>query len=362
MRVALVCERFAPGGGGVESVVTELARELARRGHDVTVVCHTSRAEPPAGVALRILRVPRFWQPLRVLAFSRAAARAGTDYELVHGFARTRHQHVYRAGGGSHAAYLERVSEHPRLERALSPRHRVILSIEEAVLRDPAQIIQCNSRLVAAELARRYDLPAERSTVIYNGVDLERFHPRRREREGAALRAELALGGPVALFVGHGFARKGLDRALEGLARAKAPATLLVAGRDDPAPYRTRAEALGLASRVVFLGARADVEALLAAADLFVLPTRYDAFANVCLEALAAGVPVATTRANGACELIEPDVNGFLCDDDFAPAFAALEEPESLAALGRAARTTAEAYSWSRHADEVVALYERVLA
>ena len=357
MRIALVCERFEPGAGGVESVACHLARELGRRGRAPTVVCRVQRGALPPGVSLELLRVPRFWQPLRVRRFSARAAAVTESFDIVHGLARTRRQHIYRAGGGCHAAYMERAYARPGLHR-LSPRHRAILGIEEAVLRDPGQLIQCNSRMVAAELRARYAIPAERLVTLYNGVDTEHFRPDGHERE--RVRAELDLRGPVALLAGSGFRRKGLDRALRGLSQSGVEATLLVAGRDDARPFRRLAARLGVADRVRFLGLRDDLPRLYAAADLFVLPTRYDAFANVCLEAMAAGLAVATTRANGAAELIEPAVNGFLYDDDFAPAFERLADPAKLRDVGRAARQTAEQHSWARHTDAVLELYGRI--
>jgi UDP-glucose:(heptosyl)LPS alpha-1,3-glucosyltransferase len=362
MRIALVCERFSASSGGVERVVRELASELARRGRDVSVVCHTAVDPAPTGVALRTLRVPRLWQPLRVLSFSSAARAAGRDFDVVHGFARTRHQHIYRAGGGSHAAYMEQMYTHPGLRRVLSPRHRVILGIEEAVFRDPAQLVQCNSRMVADDLRRRYDIDPARICVVYNGVDTERFHPRNRESLRHRTRADLAVSGAVALFCGSGFERKGLDRALSGLARAGVHATLLVAGRGDARGFGMRAKQLGVESHVRFLGVRNDVDALCAAADLFVLPTHYDAFSNACLEAMAAGLPVATTRTNGAVELVESGRSGLVCDEDFAPAFELLGEPDALADMGAAARKTAEHYTWAAHTDAVLELYARVAA
>lgn len=361
MRIALVCERFEPGRGGVEQVVYELSRELARRGRDVTVICRRATSDPPTGVRCEELRGPSFWQPLRIGSFSRRASARVSSFDVVHGFSRTRHQHIYRAGGGSHAAYLERVHRWPALERALSPRHRAILRIEEAVFRDPEQIVQCNSKLVANELAGRYRIPQGRLVTIHNGVDTERFHPERRtERE--EIRAELGVKGAVALFAGSGFRRKGLDRALDALAEAGAPVTLLVAGRGEWRPFRRQARRLGITGRVRFLSERPDPERLYAAADLLVLPTRYDPFSNACLEAMAAGLPVATTPENGASELIEHGVNGFVLRDDFPAAFAALRDPEQLLSMGRAARKTAESHSWARHAEQVLELYERVRA
>ncbi len=359
MRVALVVERFEPGGGGVERAAFALATQLSRRGHLVTAVCR-SAGDPPPGVSVRRLRVPDLWQPLRVLRFSREAALATrTGFDVVHAFARTRHQTVYRAGGGSHAAYLERVYPRPRLRALLSPRHRAILAIEEAVFRDPGQLLQCNARHTAREIQSRYGVADARVAVIYNGVDTERFRPGAEPARRRALRHALDVAGArVALFVGDGFARKGLDLAIEGLASV-AGVMLLVAGGGDPRPYAAQARRLRVAERVRFLGRRSDLGELHHAADLFVLPTRYDAFANACLEAMASGLPVATTRENGASELIVSGVNGLLIDGEVHAAYAWLDDPARLAELGRAARDTAERHTWERHADAVLALYAR---
>ena len=364
MRAAITIENFRPGPGGVESVAWQLARELGELGVDLTVLCRQAAKPVPPGVRVETLGGLSFWQPLRVLDFSRRAARASAagGFDVVQAFSRTRHQDVYRAGGGSHAAYMESVYAHPRLLRRFSPRHRTLLAIEEAVLRDERQTILCNSKLVAGELVERYGLAPARLAVLYNGVDLERFHPQERERSGARVRSELGLDGPIALFVGSGFARKGLDRAIAGLAAAGAKADLVVAGAGDPSPFRRQAEALGIGGRVHFLGVRNDVAELYAAADLFVLPTRYDPFANVCLEAMAAGVAVATTPRNGAADLLESGVSGFVCADDFAPAFRALEDSARLREIAARARVVAERFSWRAHATAVLALWERVRA
>ncbi len=364
MRIALVIETFERGAGGVERDAVELANTFSRAPFEeieLTVVCRRAGIEAPPGVELRVLGGPSFWQPLRVREFSRRAARATAQgFDVVHSYSRTRHQDVYRAGGGSHAEFMERFYPHGTAQRLLSPGHRTILSIEEAVFRDETQLIQCLTRRDAADIQRRYGVGDERVIVTGAGVDTERFHPARREEHGPGLRRELGLEGPVALFVGSGFARKGLDRAIAGLAASGVKATLLVVGSGDSAPYQRQAESLGIAGRVRFLGVRGDVDRLHCAADLLVLPTRYDAFGNVVLEAMASGIPAAATRAAGSSELIEPDRSGFVLDEDFAPAFAALGDPERLKRMGVAARLAAEQWTWERHAQRVVELYGRV--
>jgi UDP-glucose:(heptosyl)LPS alpha-1,3-glucosyltransferase len=364
VRIALVIERFVPHGGGVEAVGWNVARALAARGAEVHVVARETAQDPPA--AVHPVRVPTFWQPLRVLAFSRAAARATATLapDVVQSFSRTRHQDVFRAGGGSHADYLERAhGPVGRRLRRLSPRHAVLLALERAVFADDRQTILCNSAMVRDELARRHGVPDARLVVIPNGVDLERFSPARRTIAGARLRAELAPGDePVWLLAGSGFRRKGLDTALEALALAS-EGRLWVAGRDDPEPWRRRAETLGVGARVRFLGARDDLEDVYAAADALLLPTRYDAFANVCLEALASGLPVVTSGANGAADTVGEA--GLVVADPqdaagFAKALDALRDPAARAVAAAAARPIAERHSWDAHAAALLALYARL--
>jgi UDP-glucose:(heptosyl)LPS alpha-1,3-glucosyltransferase len=369
LRIALVIERFEPRGGGVEGVAWNVAHGLAAAGDSVRVLAR--RADPQQAPGIEVLRVPApaAWQPLRVALFSarsgRAARAAGCD--VVHSFSRTRHQDVYRAGGGSHAAYMERAYGRAgaRLRR-MTPRHAVLLAIEEAVFADPRQIVQCNSEMVRGELRERYGIPAERLALVWNGVDLERFHPRRRTTERERVRAELGAPAeaPVWLLVGSELRRKGVDTALAALA-AGGPrdAELWVCGRDRGDSWRALAERLGVAGRTRFLGPRSDLERVYAAADALLLPTRYDAFANVCLEAAAAGLPVVTSGANGAAGFLG---DGALVVDDpedaagFAKALDALGDRAARERIGAAAHARAAERSWARHVADLRALYARL--
>jgi UDP-glucose:(heptosyl)LPS alpha-1,3-glucosyltransferase len=237
--------------------------------------------------------------------------------------------------------------------------------MEERIFGDPSQLVQCNSALVRDQIRERFAVPAERLVVLPNGVDTERFHPGRRAREGRRLRDELGAGaGPVWLLVGSGLRRKGLDTARGAFACASKPgAELWVAGRDDPKPWRALAQRLGVAERVRFLGPRDDLEAVYGAADALLLPTRYDAFANVCLEAAAAGLPVVTSAANGAAHALR---EGTLVVDDsedvagFARALEELEDPSARQRLGDAGRRLAETLGWDEHVRRLCDLYARV--
>ncbi len=224
--------------------------------------------------------------------------------------------------------------------------------------------------MVKRDVMTRHDVPDAALRVIYNGVDLERFHPCRRETEGRRVRREAGLedGQRVALFLGTGYARKGLDRALRAFAVAAASRPelrLLVVGYDSGrATFEREATRLGVAPRVRFLGGRRDAEACYAAADLYVLPTRYDPFASSTLEALASGLPVVTTATNGASELLSLAAGSVLADpDDPAELAAALlrwSEPSRARDSASAARALAERHPESRTVGESAALLEEV--
>jgi UDP-glucose:(heptosyl)LPS alpha-1,3-glucosyltransferase len=346
--------------GGVERATAGLVAALAERGHAVEVLSWGDQ-EPLPGVVARRLALPPLPGALRALALAwlvRALTRR-RRWDVVQSHERTLGQDVYRAGEGCHRAYLEAVAA-PRARLAY---HRVQLALERRVFRTTPEVVAI-SRAGAAEIARLYAVPAARLTVVYNGVDLERFHPRRRARERAGARAEAGLPDRAftLLFVGSGFARKGLATALEALARLSDRASrLVVLGRDREAPYRALAARLGVADRVTWLGARPDVERWYAAADVLVLPARYEPFGNVHLEALASGLPVVTSRVAGGAEALTPGCGAAVEPGDPAALAGALERLREAPApaLEAAARSAAEPFTFARQVAALEAVYAR---
>ena len=169
---------------------------------------------------------------------------------------------------------------------------------------------------------------------------------------------------PLFLFVGSGFERKGLAVALKALARLP-QGNLLVIGRDrHVARYQRLADDLGLAARVQFLGALPDVRPYYGAADALVLPTLYDPFPNVALEAMACGLPVVTSTTSGAAELIANGHNGYVCDaldtETLAAHMRAAADPVRQVALSLEARRTVEPLMLAAMSQQWLALYERL--
>ncbi len=322
VKVALVHRRFTTHGG-TERYLVGFARWLVAAGHDVHVLCNEVRPDLQEEPGVTFVPLPMIRVAKR-LTFWCSAARAlrRERYEAVMGFGRTSGHQLFRAGGGSHEAALRRMHA---VRRWFSPADWLETAMDRAAVRS-AKICIANSELGARGL--RDDYGAARVEVVYNGVDLERFRPDPQVR--AQVRADLGAEGPVALFLGTGFRRKGLDVAIRALPEGW---TLWVAGKDRPWTLPSRRSS---SVRVRFLGPWQDAERLLQAADVMILPTRYDPFANACLEALACGIPVLTTPDNGAAEVLPRPWMVCMDEPSFRAGFAHVLAGRGLAAECRA--------------------------
>ena len=239
--------------------------------------------------------------------------RARTPCDVWMSLDRTWRCDVFRAGDGVHRAWLERRRKFStawqKFERVLKGKHRDILRLEEALLgKGGASRVIANSRMVADEITRLYGYSAGKIDVVYNGVPVAAFRPNAQHRTTARIALGLNVDDVALLFVGSGWERKGLRFAIDAIERSSnSRMRLLVAGRGNQRKYKSRC--------AHFLGEVPDLSAIYAAADIFILPTLYDPFSNASLEALAAGLPVITTRANGLSEVIEDGVHGSVVDD-----------------------------------------------
>lgn len=218
---------------------------------------------------------------------------------------------------------------------------------------------------VGEDVARHF--PHIAVHVTPNGVDSARFRPDPEARR--KIRAAKHVDHqPVALFVGGDWERKGLPIALDALAlvrRRGIDLHLWVVGDGDTDRLVGLAGALGVGRAVSFLGPRDDVERYLAAADMFVLPSAYEAHPLVCMEAAACGLPLVVTPVHGVSELLEDDGAGVLVErnaESVADALALLaRDPELRARLGRGAMQRSAGYSWRASVASVTAVYRSLL-
>jgi UDP-glucose:(heptosyl)LPS alpha-1,3-glucosyltransferase len=370
LRLAIVRQRYN-AFGGAERFIARALPALERAGAQVTLI---SRKAEGWG-ARRILRVDPFhvgkvWRDWSVARAARAAWRR-EGFDIVQSHERIAGCDVYRAGDGVHRRWLElRARVAGPVERigiALNPYHRYVCAAERELFEHPRlRAVICNSRMVMDEIRRAFRIAPEKLHVIYSGVDLRHFQPRPELR--GATRAELGCAprDTVFLFVGSGFARKGLGAAIAALERAKQPSFRLIVVGTDRERDRFARQAAALGERVRFLGGRQDVRPLYAAADCLILPSRYDPFPNTVLESFAMGLPAIVSSRCGAAEIVERGVNGWVCEPDDAAGIAALmQEADDAVRLGRlpeGARATAERFGLDEMAARLGALYEKLRA
>jgi UDP-glucose:(heptosyl)LPS alpha-1,3-glucosyltransferase len=387
LRFALNHTRLA-ASGGVEGYIWSLLRFLLDRGHSVDFFAgkFSAHLQHPRFRAIRVahLRAP---QSLRAASFAAASRRAirreerARPYDIVQGFSRTYYHTVYRDGSGCREDYRDLyLAPHARrgLRRVLaaaSPLDAIVRRIEwKRYVERPQRMVIAISGFVRDQILRRYPVPPETVRVVYSGVDCERFHPGRREAGRAKLRAIAgaaeAPGERYLAFVGNDYLRKGLDIALHALAALRRSAAgrafrLFVAGGDPHAAvFEKMARGLGLERTVHFLGPRDDVPDVLAGADALLLPSRFDAYANVSSEALASGTPVIASATSGAAELIRPEHGWVLARNDaeeLGRLLIELSTASDLSPLRSAARAAALLLSWERHYRELEGIYAEVL-
>jgi UDP-glucose:(heptosyl)LPS alpha-1,3-glucosyltransferase len=360
---------------GSERRYGELLRRLTRRGCELhlfarrwdeaaarNLVCHRVSVRGPAALAPLVfafsaLRVTRPWR---------------SRLDLVHSHTQSLGDDIVSPGGGAYLAYLRAVGRDPwgRGGRpAWRPQDHARVFLERRQLRSALRIV-ANSAWSARILAETYPFTAGRTRCVYNGVDAEHFSPRIRDELRAGTRARLGLAPREAAFllVGTGIHRKGVLELLEALGTlGPAGARVIIVGRrsgDDDATIEQTIRRLGLAGRVICQDFVADPRPWYAAADAFVLPTKFDPFSNATAEAMACGLPVITTAANGVSELVTDGGEGFICPDPpdvgaLGRALAHMLDADRVR-MGEAARALAETLTWERHVDAMLGVYAEV--
>jgi UDP-glucose:(heptosyl)LPS alpha-1,3-glucosyltransferase len=342
--------------GGAEAYLKRLARGVIKSGHEVQLISTNDwpEVEWPSGSITRLSDK----SPIG-FANELEQIRAKIHCDVLFSLERVWSCDVYRAGDGVHRAWLDRRRrfELPlkRFVRGLGGKHRDLLRLEQSLFinRNTGRVIAA-SQMVKDEVINLYGYPANEIGIVRNGVPLEefRFEPELREKTREDLK--LKPDQSALLFAGSGWERKGLLFAIEAAALCgDRTIRLLVAGRGNQRPYKSK--------RVKFLGEVRDLVRVYAAADIFILPTIYDPFSNACLEALACGLPVITTRSNGFSEIIENGVHGSIVDHAgnllaLRDAIRLWSDPSRRAAARSTNTQLAAQFDISRNIDETLAI------
>jgi UDP-glucose:(heptosyl)LPS alpha-1,3-glucosyltransferase len=314
LNIALVRRGYSPSGGA-EAYLRRLASGIVGLGHEAQLIATADWPENawPLGSITRL----RADSPIGFAdELEKIRPRIGCD--VLMSLERVWRCDVYRAGDGVHQAWLNRRRkfEMPlqRFVRGINRKHQDILTLEESLFAKTgvARVI-ANSEMVKNEIVDLYRYPANKIDIVRTGVPLEQFRFDSESREEARSNLKLKPDEVALLFVGSGWERKGLRFAIEAFELCRdRRLRLLVAGRGDARAYKPKR--FFTHEPVHFLGEVADLRSVYAAADIFILPSIYDPFSNACLEAVASGLPVVTTRDNGFSEVIEDGVHGSIVD------------------------------------------------
>jgi UDP-glucose:(heptosyl)LPS alpha-1,3-glucosyltransferase len=299
----------------MRDVVACLAQNPA---HHVTVFTCAWRGGIPVGVRFEPLNPPYLGLVVPDWTFERAFRRIPrATFDPVASDQRIAGVGVYVAGDGVHIQWAGRKLRAAPGWRALlgrlAPQQLYRLRAEKRLFEsDALRAVVHVSQTVRRNVLRHFALAPERVHVLYTGIDLIRFDHRFGTQQRARLRDEMGLSGKtVLLFVGGGMRTKGICKTLAAAARCGLDFELLIVGKDKHvAACRAAAETLGIAPRCRFLGPQPDVLPFYAVADIFVLPSHFETFGLVYLEALAMGIPVLISKAAGAAELIEDGRHG----------------------------------------------------
>jgi UDP-glucose:(heptosyl)LPS alpha-1,3-glucosyltransferase len=375
MKIALIQKDFFPHKGGAEQYAVNLVGALMRQGHEVTVFAHQwdkTLTHGPKFQYVPMIKGPSF---LQILSFVRNTQKSLSKgrYDIVHSLSRCFPQDVYRMGDGIYRYWL-RVKEQNRLKMLMnfcSPRHLAILWVEKQIFaKGNSRRIIANSQLCKGHAIQYYRVDPLQITVIRNGVDFDRFNlgVRFAYREELRKLYDIGENDVVILFVAMNFRRKGLIPLLKAVGRLSNTdrVKLLVVGKGKIGYFKRIALKLNIDRHVTFVGPASKMEPYYGGADFLVLPTYYDPFANVCLEALACGLPVVTTKVNGASELIEDGKNGFVVSDpdDFkalAEAIMKLMNPKLRNSMAANAYESVKHLTIEEHAKRVCHVYDEIL-
>ena len=374
MRLAIIRQRYTPHGGA-ERFVEGALEALLERGVAISLYTRqwpNTRLQLIEPVLCNPFYIGRLW---RDWSFARAVcgAVAAKAPELVQSYERLLCCDVYRAGDGVHRAWLDEwlrdASTFKRWRVESSFYHRYLLDIERRLFASPwLRAVICNSKMVRDEIHERFGLSLEKLPVIYNAVDSAVFSPELKQHR-ADVRQKLGVPDTATVFllVGSGYARKGVATAIQALTKLPSDTYLFVVGRDKSARrYRRLARHLGIAPRVVLLGAQDDPRPFYGAADAFVLPTLYDPCPNAALEAMACGLPVVTSTKCGAAELVTENDAGLVCAardvDALARHMTTLTDADARRLLGARAREAVLPLTPAAMTLQLVLLYRDLIA
>jgi UDP-glucose:(heptosyl)LPS alpha-1,3-glucosyltransferase len=376
MNIAFCYENVLPVRGGCETYIADLARRLVTDGHEVHLyACRWDATRLPSTMHFHALEVPSGPRFLRPWRFGKACLEElqKQRHDVTIGFDKTWGQDVLYPQGGLHRASADYNlrKESNRLLRGLAwvfkrldLAHWSFMRLEKKqYLGEHRPLVVVNSEMVRHHFQHYLGYSSTELRVVRSSIDPDRFHEADRPRRRVESRQNWGIEPEetVALFAAMNYRLKGLAPLLHAvrLVPRDRRFRLVVVGNPRTSSYQRLSKRLGIADRVCFVGHCSDMRNAYFAADFLVHPTFYDPCSLVVLEALACGLPVITTLANGASELLTPPQEGYVVKDPhdhkyLAWCMAQLTDPVRRAACARAARQTASQWTFENHYQQLL--------
>lgn len=382
MKIAFITEHFNPGLGGAETYMSDFAKYLIAKGHEVHFYTQDDLGEYE-GIKFHIIKITGFARKVRWLQWLSFLKKARDEsekegFDVVMGTGKCLGVNVFQPHGGvvraSHRqnAILVRNPFHIFLKKfsnLVSPKHIVARRIEKQQYSNPETVFVAISEMVRGHMKEFYDVSDSKIELVYNGIDTSRFSPVSDE-ERAAAKLKLGLPTDKVIFsvVAHNFKLKGIREVIESAVLVKKETVdflIVVAGYGKQKAFKQQAENAGVAANIKFLGAVKTPEDVYKASDVYLQPTWYDPCSLVVLEAMAAGLPVITSKFNGAGEFIDNGKDGFIISQpdagkELSSAMLQLLNKELRVTQGNLARQKIEEQTLQKNFGQMLSVFERV--
>jgi UDP-glucose:(heptosyl)LPS alpha-1,3-glucosyltransferase len=380
MRIGLIIQHADASRGGAERYTIDIAHALSHRGHDVAILASSFENVP--------------WETKQVKLEGRGVGKAmayarflksidlhleSNSYDILHAMLPIRWCDLYHPHAGlaaelvaeGHLKYPTSLGQSmAKLGNKLNRRRQKTAATEHQLLhRAQPPLVVCLSEYVKQSVRRFYPtLDEEDMVTLFNAVDLRRFDPT--NDKGGKIRkqtrSELGVDDTkvLAVMIAQNFHRKGLREAISAMAKVPdTRLTLAVVGKDSAGPYRALAKKLAVSERVIFVGAVKDAYEYYRAADFFLLPSKHDPCSLATLEALAMGVPVVSTKFNGATEIMTNGIDGFVLADPYrvdllVTAIKTMMDPRKRATMAEACVGQRSRLSFENHITELLKTYK----
>lgn len=382
MKIALNIYKFLPAKGGGEGYLAGLANQLAERGHEVHIFASEwkNNNNRMHFHTIPVIRYPKFLKDVSFVINSRREMLK-YDFDIVHVVGRALGMNVFNPHCGVEKAWMKqdllsircpyyRALKHVTNFLSLRQNFMLWLDRKQYTSKGVTGIIAI-SDMIKNDIVQYHDIDPQKIKVVYNGVDLQRFNPANKKKYREVMRERLALGEEfVILYISNNFRLKGLFtliRSLGELRKSHKNFKAVIIGRGRNSSYRRLAKRLDCLENLIFLGHVDEIEKYYAVSDLYVHPTFYDSCSLVVTESLASGLPVITTRYDGASGVIDDGIDGFVMQDPrdygaLARKITLFFDDEFRKRASIAAREKAEKYPAEKNCEEILKIYKDVVS